>query len=315
MNPLFSRFYRQNAPAAQLSQDQQEALEKFRSKLSQGKYVFESVPCICGNEDGKLIAERDRYALLVRTYLCKSCGILWTTPRMTDDSLTKFYEIDYRPIYVGHEKATDNFFSEQVQHGRSIYQYALSHMQRIQNPVVFDVGCGAGGTLKSFVEAGWSAFGCDLGKEYLQHGRDSGLLLEVGNAAALEKYGPANLVILSHVLEHLPNPLFSLDKIYNLLTKDGYLYIELPGIFNIHKTYGDFLLFLQNAHLYNFTLTTLSSILSRVGFKLVKGDEKIRALFKKDRAVSAELMANEYRKVLAYLYFTELNRFVRIPRS
>jgi hypothetical protein len=97
-----------------------------------------------------------------------------------------------------------------------------------------------------------------------------------------------------------------------VLANDGYVYVELPGILSIHRTYGDILLFLQNAHLYHFTLATLTFLMAKAGFRLVKGDEYIHALFQ--RANNASLIArkNQYHKVLTYLYFAELYRLYRI---
>jgi len=172
---------------------------------------------------------------------------MWTNPRMSEESLNMFYEVDYRPIYVGKTRALNDFFLNQVQHGKNIYKFVTQHVTTYseQKLKVFDIGCGAGGTLVTFLESGWSAFGCDIGEEYLRRGIDEGLVLEYGDVVTLAKYGPANLIILSHVLEHFPYPLLSLQQIAQVLLDDGYIYIELPGIFSIHKTYGDTMLFLQ----------------------------------------------------------------------
>lgn len=310
----FVRFFLLNEPIVRLSQEQQEALCAFRAKLERGLYGFEETPCLCGDWRGKLIAQRDRYALPVNTYLCRSCGLMWTSPRMTTGSLARFYEEDYRPIYVGRAQAPEFFFAEQVRHGHTIYDFVVSDMPSSQGLTVFDVGCGAGGTLVHFLDAGWSVFGCDLGVEYLQRGRAAGLVLEHGDVTTLGRYRPANLVVVSHVLEHLPSPLEALKQISALMVDDGYLYAELPGIFSIHKTYGDTLRFLQNAHLYHFTLATLTSLMSRAGFRLVKGDERIHALFQRDGDTVSASATDQYRKILAYLCFAEVNRFFGLSR-
>ena len=120
-------------------------------------------------------------------------------------------------------------------------------------------------------------------------------------------------MILSHVLEHLPDPKQSLYETSNLLTDAGYLYIELPGIFYIHRAYKDTLRFLQNAHLYHFTLRTLSSLLADAGYRLVKGDEQIRALFRKDASVEPIATQDQYQKVSTYLRIMEVFRLAYHP--
>jgi len=64
------------------------------------------------------------------------------------------------------------------------------------------------------------------------------------------------------------------------LNPEGMIYIEVPGIYSIPKNYPDFLRYLQNAHLYYFTLSSLTQIVNKNGFELVFGDEYIRAIFK-----------------------------------
>ena len=224
---------------------------------------------------------------------------------MTTTSLDRFYNEDYRSIYVGEAKAPTLFFEEQMHQGQRILGFVAPLMKSNIQPTVFDVGCGAGGTLVPFRDSGWNVFGCDIGGDYLESGRAAGLTLEQGDATSLQPYGPTNLLILSHVLEHLPNPLSSIKQLANLLTPDGYLYIELPGIFNIHRSYKDILLFLQNAHLYHFTLTSLCNLMQSAGFRLVKGDEYIHALFQRDTPIRTRLPNNQFIKVMTYLFAVE----------
>ncbi|RZB30177.1 MAG: hypothetical protein SRB1_02457 [Desulfobacteraceae bacterium Eth-SRB1] len=308
INPLFFRCNYLGNPIVSLTKEQRKALNRFREKLTDGVYSFEKASCLCGEYNGKLIAQRDRYALSVNTLLCRSCGVMWQNPRMTEESLAEFYEKDYRAIYSGHEQATDDFFMDQVQHGKVIYDFVASCIETTQNPTVFEVGCGAGGVLAPFQQAGWRAFGCDVGNDYLRRGRVGGLVLEHGDVNILARHGRADLVILSHVLEHLPYPRNMLEQLAKLVSDRGYIYVELPGIYNIHRTYGDFLLFLQNAHLYHFTLATLVSLMAQAGFILVKGNEYIKAVFRKNGEAPSVSTLNQYKKILVYLYFMEVRR-------
>lgn len=299
-------------PLVKLNDIQQEYLNRFKEKTNNGDYQFEEVPCLCGNQNSIIISKTDRYGLPVHTHLCKNCGMMWTNPRMNEVTLNKFYNEDYRPIYVGNLQAPDVFFDEQIKRGKKIFDFIKSEISNQEKFTVFDIGCGAGGILIPFQESGFKVFGCDLGNEYLKKGREVGLTLEYGNLDSLKKYGLAKLVILSHVIEHFANPLKNLASISELLDDNGYLYIEVPGIFKIHRTYGDTLLFLQNAHLYHFSLATLTSLMSKAGFKLVKGNENINALFKKDKDIFINNHKNQLFQVLFYLYFVEINRILKI---
>jgi SAM-dependent methyltransferase len=302
-----TRLRRASRPAIRLTPGQRSALRAFQSKLVTHTYTQEFARCLCGAETGLHIASYDRYGLAVPTELCLNCGTMWTSSRLDGPSLTAFYTEDYRPIYVGDAQAPDIFFREQVDHGDLVARFVESHLPpHSEARVVFDVGCGAGGMLLPFRQAGWRVYGCDVGEGYLARGRAAGLTLEHGDAATLAPYGPANLIILSHVLEHLSNPLQSLAQMHELLVDDGYLYIELPGIFHIHRAYGDTRRYFQNAHLYHFTLDTIAALLARAGFQFVAGDERIWALFKKDRQPSYQPPPDIARQVRNYLCWVEL---------
>lgn len=186
---LLSRLFTQAEPIERLSNAQLDALEKFKHKVASADYSFENVPCLCGEREGTLIGTRDRYGLEVHTHLCNHCGMMWTSPRMAEDSLKKFYEEDYRPIYVGSSRAPDSFFRDQVEHGERVYDYITSRIGGCSNEhlKVFDIGCGAGGTLLPFKRNGWLSFGCDLGEEYLNRGRQEELILEHGEAISLSQ--------------------------------------------------------------------------------------------------------------------------------
>ncbi|MFU8884466.1 MAG: class I SAM-dependent methyltransferase [Cyanobacteriota bacterium] len=233
---------------------------------------------------------------------------------MNADSLAKFYETDYRLIYAGNRKATESFFSEQVARGEDILKYVEDCLDMPRNRVIFDIGCGAGGVLLPFQDKGFETYGCDLGGEYLERGKAAGLRLDQGDWSILSRHGKAHLVILNHVLEHLPYPLDMLRRLLELIEEDGYIYIEVPGILYSYKTYGDFLLFLQNAHLYHFTLGTLTDAMKKCGYSLVKGDERIRALYKKNTLTSYEHPESQYLPILLYLITNELFRILGIPR-
>ena len=89
------------------------------------------------------------------------------------------------------------------------------------------------------------------------------------------------MIIVNHVAEHFLNIGNELNVIQQLLDKDGILYIEVPGIKNLVNSYeGDFLKYLQNAHVYDFTLGTLEQIMKKYGFELVVGDEVVHSVWK-----------------------------------
>jgi 2-polyprenyl-3-methyl-5-hydroxy-6-metoxy-1,4-benzoquinol methylase len=146
---------------------------------------------------------------------------------------------------------------------------------------VLEVGCGAGGILNHFRQIGAEVKGCDLGSEYLQYGATRhGLDLVHGPIDAVSDIEKFDLIIYSHVFEHLLHPRAELLKIARRLAPQGVLYIEVPGIHNIRRQYRcDFLRLLQHAHVLHFTLTTLNKLLEQGGFAMRKGTEYVQAIY------------------------------------
>jgi len=291
------------------NEDQINSINRFRQKLKCNLYELEEALCLCGSSNYILIGKYDRYAIPVTTLLCKNCGIMRTSPRMSKESLIRFYEEDYRLIYGGSKESDSAFFNKQVNHGKFIFQSLYNSCSLNKETTVFDIGCGTGGTLMPFKEMGCKTYGCDYGLSYLEYGRYKGLTLENGNYLKLQKYGKANIIILSHVLEHFENPLTDLSNICNLLSyEECFIYVELPGIFHIHRSYIELLHFFQNAHLFHFSLETLNWVMAQTGHSLVKGDQYIHALYKRNKSNKYTINNALYWKIILYFYFLELAR-------
>ena len=91
-----------------------------------------------------------------------------------------------------------------------------------------------------------------------------------------------DVMIYSHVLEHILEPKEEIAYINKIMKTGGYLYIEIPGVKNLVNTYEkNFLSYLQIPHVYHFSLITLNNLLSLNGFKLIKGDKFVRSIFRK----------------------------------
>lgn len=279
---------------------QRKARKEFLEKLDQGKYKKIAKHCLCGGEYSLLIGKRDRYRLPLRTVLCMSCGLVRSDPYYDEETLESFYKGEYRRLYSSSEEPLEDFFDNQIHIGQNIIKYLESTGNTIQGKKVFEIGCGAGGILKAFQEKGAKVYGCDFGQDYLTLGKKRGINLVEGDSDSLKKFGKAEIIILNHVLEHFLYPENELKKINSLLEDSGLLYISVPGLVMHYKTYGSLRKYLQNAHVYSFTLKSLEFLLGRVGFYKIAGDEKIRAIFLKGRR-NVKSLAFIYRYFL-YIY-------------
>ena len=144
------------------------------AKVDDGTYKFEEIDCpVCLSKQREIVGQKDRYGLYFSTNMCTDCGMMYTSPRMTQESYNHFYNIDYRKLYVGEERATKKFFKNQRKQGKRIYAFLEKQKLVTDKPLfIFEVGCGAGGILDYFKEKGHQVSGIDLGEEYVKYGKE-----------------------------------------------------------------------------------------------------------------------------------------------
>lgn len=267
-----------------LSDEQIKYKKKFEDKIKSGEYEFEKVNCqICNSSIFHELSEKDRYGLKMSVVICKECGLIQTNPRMNETSYSEFYKNEYRKIYENDKDAIQREFVKEVSRGRDIFEYIKKNTDvKLNDKFVVEIGTGAGGILQKFQNEGNRVLGVDYGHEYIEYGKKKNLNLKVGSIEILEqeKEKP-DIVILSHVVEHFLEPIQILTRIRNLLNKESLVYIEVPGIKNLENSYEqDFLKYLQNAHVYHFTLDTLKNCCCKAGLLCLKGNEIINSIFK-----------------------------------
>ncbi|GAB4413796.1 MAG: hypothetical protein OHK0039_21070 [Bacteroidia bacterium] len=271
-----------------LSPLQQDMVRSVEDKLQQGVYTFESTPCpICGGEACTPVAGKDRYGLALQVVVCDGCGLVRSNPRMTQQSYNQFYNDEYRKLYTTNEKPTVAWFmQEQRSKGTWILPFiestGLLAGKNYSDLLVLEVGCGAGGIMHYFREKGFQTLGIDLGEEYIEFGRANfGLDLRVATLQDLELTRQPDIIIYSHVLEHILEPGVEMEQLKALMKPDTILYIEVPGIKNLWRSYSnDLLRYLQNAHVSHFSLTSLSNLMHRHGYERVAGNEVINSVFR-----------------------------------
>lgn len=305
---LNKRFKQDGNAQIELNELQNEAKERVMRDILSGKYSFERINCpICENKtDFECLAEKDRYGLDCQTQICKKCGLLMTNPRMNQDAYNDFYMKEYRQLYSASEISSDRFFEDQVYHGTQILKYILeqTNLKSVLNKKVIEIGCGAGGILKVFKDNGSTVVGMDLGEKYLNYGTSNwNLDLRFGTVLDLTKNEAPDIIIYSHVLEHILDLEKELIQIKKICHKSTLIYIEVPGLLNIHNAYdGDFLMYLQNAHTFHFSLKTLTNLFTKYGFELVQGNEYVRGIFVlSEKNLENSSFSNEFDTNLQYL--------------
>lgn len=250
-------------------------------KVEKNEYRFESYYCsICNGDSFEAVSEKDRYGLYMPVKLCKKCGLLQTNPRMSESSYEMFYKYQQKKLYTGKVGPDEGYFNKQYKRGQFIFDYLEKNLSiKIEGLNIFEIGCSCGGILLYFKEKGNNILGIDLNKPYLNYGLLKGLDLRLSDFKYFDLPWIPDIIIYSHTLEHIIDPIPDLFRL-SQLNSNVKLYIEVPGIKNLKNSYNkDLLEYLQNAHIYHFTLTSLKNMLSKAGWALLNGDEYIRSIF------------------------------------
>lgn len=290
-----------------LNNVQKLARSKVIEKIASGRYQLITRVCPqCESEDFIVVADRDRYSLPVQTVICKDCSLLMTNPVMRDMDYADFYQNHYTSLYDGFQYSPEEFFENQRAAGKRLHDTIKKHII-LDNKVIAEVGCAAGGILFYLKDYCKDVLGCDYGTDFMEMGREKGLNIKVGGLAVLRQDRP-DLIIYSHVLEHILDINKELDEIYEMLPQGGLLVIDVPGIYNIDKAYGaDFLRYLQNAHLLHFCADSLQNMMAAHGLKTIFVDERCIGIFEKmdSKKIEIQNQNNDYRTVVNHLYSME----------
>ena len=233
---------------------------------------------------------------------CGGCGAAYLDPRPTPEAISATYETYYthEPPPSTPPRTATRRVRTALRNGylNARYGYALRpatplgrlvalllpgrkaavdrYVRRLRRPRegarLLDVGCGNGEFLLVMRAAGWHAEGLEIDTLAAERARALGLDVRAG---ALEPgaYPPRSFdaVTMSHVLEHLHDPIATLRTARGVLRDDGVLWIATPYLASPgHARYGRAWRGLEPPrHLVLFTADALVRSLDRAGFRLV----------------------------------------------
>jgi 2-polyprenyl-3-methyl-5-hydroxy-6-metoxy-1,4-benzoquinol methylase len=173
---------------------------------------------------------------------------------------------------------------------------------------LLEVGCGSGSRLLDLQKRGWIVEGQDVDARAVSHARSRGLQVHLGNLqeAPLQE-GGYDVILMSHVLEHLHRPVELLRHCRKLLRPGGKLVLSTPNIESLgHAVYGRNWMSLDPPrHLIIHSRRSLGNLLREAGFSEVS----IRS-----EAVNCEITTMHSRDI-KYLGWTDADSVPRLNRE
>lgn len=234
------------------------------------------------------VARRDDYL-----YGRCSCALVSLRPTPRDHEIPDFYPDDYPPheaqgrLGTAREpNALERFaarhrFGAKVVRRRDVWGRFLWWASGVAvgdliNPRgdnrLLDVGCGSGRLLARHRSLGWEVRGIDPGERAVASCRLQGL--PVQQAGLLEADLPSrhfDVILLHHVIEHVPRPIDALRRARDLLASGGVIVIATPNIRGLgFRLYGSCWYALDAPrHLHLFDAETLTRASENAGLSVL----------------------------------------------
>jgi len=141
----------------------------------------------------------------------------------------------------------------------------------ITSPSVLDIGCATGTLLETLQKKGFNTIGVEISPsaEYARKNRS----LDVRSLPLEENKFADNsfdVILASHLIEHLNDPHYFLTEVYRILKNNGQLFITTPNIASFQANlFGGQWRSAIFDHLYLFSRRTLLDLLKKTGFKII----------------------------------------------
>ena len=238
---------------------------------------------------------------------CDGCGLIFLNPRPTPSEIHAFYPDEYYPLEDTPVRRPIDKFFKRLSHAMKVgireefYGYRTQGAQsrsaarrffrrlalapeylhlrfagRETIPFrgegrILDVGCGPGKLLRVLREQGWDAHGVDFSSVAADSARAKhGLKVKCSDLLAAEyPQSSFDVVLFSHSLEHIYNPVETLREVHRILKPGGLLLIYVPnaGSFESHVFGKWWVQWDVPRHLFHFTKETITKLLVETGFR------------------------------------------------
>ena len=217
---------------------------------------------LCSSDQNLHFDTRTFAGRIVENRICQSCGFVFQSPRMTSDEAENFYTSEYRQLYQGSPGPNPKDLHMQELRAGLLASFAGRHIHQVSRHL--DIGSSAGSLNQSIHQKFDSqSVGVEPGQAYREFASAAGFKvyasLQEMQSAGETKF---DLVTMSHVLEHILDPLSYLVHLREqILTEDGCLLVEVPNLY-FHDSF-------EVAHLSSFSIHTLRQLLRKAGFEMI----------------------------------------------
>lgn len=237
-------------------------------------------PCpLCGSQDARIVATVADYTVPLTNVCCERCGLVFADPFPASDQLAAYYRSEF--IQGRHRIQTVVEARERAARKGSAAKYSAEGLADglASGSRVLEIGCSYGFLLDAVRKAAQchvegvepSEVSARFAREELGVPVFRGTVEQYLGTPVADRF---DLIIISHVLEHLADPVGVLRSLERRLAPRGRLYVCVPDVTHLQEPPETFF---QVPHLVSFSPWTLHLAFSAAGLKIIRLHRKLRA--------------------------------------
>lgn len=234
---------------------------------------------LCGSNEYKVMFEAG-VAQLNQIVQCKCCGLMYANPRMKSADCEEIK--GYDPTWFPHEQLRQQFEKEALQIKDYDQMRVFINQLYPHRGKLLEIGSSFGYLLNSFKTEGWEPKGIEplvIACEYAKNEFGIEAIPSTLEEAQLDE-NSIDVIIMLHVIEHVPDPLSMFKEIFRILKPNGLCIVETPRYDTlVFKLLGKRERSLScDGHIYFFTTDTLINMTSKAQFEVIKKEYVGRSL-------------------------------------
>jgi SAM-dependent methyltransferase len=209
---------------------------------------------------------------------CKKCQFKHAVPIPTEKELLNFYTNEFysieKPLFIERMTEDLDWWNLCYDDRYNFIEQQLPNDRRS----ILDIGSGPGFFLKRGQERGWDTLGVEpshQAHEYSTKVLDLNVENGFFNSDMCGRLKDFDVIHMSEVLEHIPNPEDLLELVYNQLSSGGLLCIAVPNDYSPLQTAASRTLGHKSwwigppQHINYFNFTSLEKLLTNFGFTVL----------------------------------------------
>jgi len=197
---------------------------------------------------------------------CNTCGFVYADTTLKQKTYNMYYEkmskyeTDYNEIDIGR-------YTEQA---KKISGFLMDKKARI-----IDIGCGNGGLLLALKKIGYNNLtALDPSTKCIKSIKKQGIAGVIGSIFKNEVNARFDMVILSHVLEHIVDVNVAIKMLIPLLDENGRIYIEVPDASSYNENLVVPFYYFDTEHINHFEEVSLINVGLRNGLRVINIGKK-----------------------------------------